>query len=76
MFRFILLAMQTVHIRTRQEMPFYLFYSVLFHDFNGFLLCILLSLKRLAHKQSRSVPKRSLNDSLHGFSGFGNHMCT
>ena len=32
--------------------------------------------KRLAHYQSRSVPKTSLNASLHGFSGIGNYMCT
>ena len=32
--------------------------------------------KRLAHNQSRSVPKTSLNASLYGFSGIGNHMCT
>ena len=32
--------------------------------------------KRLAHNQSRSVPKTSLNASLHGFIGIGNHMCT
>ena len=74
--RFILLAIQAVHIQTRQEMPFHLFYSVLIYDFNGFLLWILLCKKRLAHKQSRSVPKTSLNTSLHGFSGIGNHMCT
>ena len=54
----------------------YLFYSVLFHDFNGFLLCILLVKKRLADNQSRSVSKTSLNASLHGFSGIGNHMYT
>ena len=32
--------------------------------------------KRLAHNKSRSVPKTSLNASLHGFSEIGNHMCT
>ena len=32
--------------------------------------------KRLAHNQSRSLPKTSLNASLPGFSGIGNHMCT
>ena len=56
-------------------MPFHLFYSVLFNDFNGFLFLHFVK-KRLAHKQNRSVPKTSLNASLHGFSGIGNHMCT
>ena len=32
--------------------------------------------KRLAHNQSRSVSKTSVNASLHGFSGIGNHMYT
>ena len=32
--------------------------------------------KRIAHNQSRSVSKTSLNASLHGFSGIGNHMYT
>ena len=32
--------------------------------------------KRLAHNQSRPVPKTSLNVILHGFSGIGNHMST
>ena len=32
--------------------------------------------KRLAHNQSRSVSKTSLNARLHGFSGIGNHMYT
>ena len=32
--------------------------------------------QRLAHNQSRSVPKTSLNASLQGFSRIGNHMCT
>ena len=31
-FRFIVLAIQTIHIRTMQDNPFYLFYSVLFPD--------------------------------------------
>ena len=30
--------------------------------------------KRLAHNQSRSLSKKSLNASLFGFSGIGNHM--
>ena len=30
--------------------------------------------KRLAHDQSHSVSKTSLNVSLHGLSGIGNHM--
>ena len=30
--------------------------------------------KRLAHNQSRSVSKTSLNARLHGFSGIGNHI--
>ena len=32
--------------------------------------------KQLAHNQSRSVSKTSLNASLHGFSGIDNHMYT
>ena len=32
--------------------------------------------KRLAHNQSRSESKTSLNASLHGFSGIDNHMYT
>ena len=31
---------------------------------------------QLAHKPSRSVPKMSLNASLHGLGEIGNHMCT
>ena len=32
--------------------------------------------KRIAHNQSHSVSKTSLNASLHAFSGIGNHMYT
>ena len=31
---------------------------------------------QLAHKQSRSVPKMSLNANLHDFGRIGNHTCT
>ena len=39
-----------------------------------FAFCYVI--KRLAHNQSRSVSKTSLNTRLHGFSGIGNHMYT
>ena len=44
-----------------------------------YILCLQATsemMKYIAHNLSRFVPKTSLNASLHGFSGIGNHMCT
>ena len=47
-------------------MPFYLFYSFysMILTVSSFAFCFVK--KRLAHNQRRSVPKTSLNASLHG----------
>ena len=49
------------------------FYSMIL-TVSSFAFCFVK--KRLSHNQSRSLPKTSLNASLPGFSGIGNHMCT
>ena len=76
MFRFILLAIQTIHIeqgKTNHFIDFIPFYSMILRVSSS-VFCFVK--KRLAHNQSRSVSKTSLNVSLHGFSGIGNHMYT
>ena len=75
-FRFILLAIQTIHIEQGKKshlIYFIPFYSMIL-TVSSFAFCFVK--KRLAHNQSRSVSKTSLNASLHGFSGIGNHMYT
>ena len=39
---------------------------------SSFVFCFVK--KRIAHNQSRSVSKTSLNAILHGFNGIGNHI--
>ena len=75
MFRFILLAIQTRFEQGKKSHFIYFipFYSMIL-TVSFFAFCFVT--KRPAHNQSRSVPKTSLNASLHGFSGIGNHMCT
>ena len=74
-FRFLLLAIQTVHTRTRLKMrhltifPFIIMILMDYTSTHGFVHI------QLAHNQSRSVQKINLNVSLHGFCGTGNHRC-
>ena len=49
------------------------FYSMIL-TVSSFAFCFVK--KRLAHNQSRSVSKTSLNARLQGFSGIGNHIYT
>ena len=77
MFRFILLAIQKYtfeHGKKSHFIFFIPFYSMILTISSLLAFCFVK--KRLAHNQSRSVSKTSLNASLHGFSGIGNHMYT
>ena len=71
-FRFILLAIFEQGKKSH-FIYFIPFYSMIL-TVSSFAFCFVK--KRLAHNQSRSVSKMSLNDRLHGFSGIGNHMYT
>ena len=60
-------------VRKKHFIYFIPFYSMIL-TVSPFAFCFVK--KRLAHNQSRSVSKTSLNASLHGLSGIGNHMYT
>ena len=74
MFRFILLAIQTFEQGKKSHFIYFIPFHSMILTVSSFAFCFVK--KRLAHNQSRSVSKTSLNASLHGFSGIGNHMYT
>ena len=75
--RFILLAIQTIYTfeqGKKSQFIYFIPFCSMILTVSSFAFCFVK--KRLTPNQSRSVPKTSLNASLHGFSGIGNYMCT